>query len=135
LADWSGARSLPILDKQGRAAFATDADRPSNPVRGPYAALRSPPAMRSQPGASGADGMPQAQLHQLTSTGCAAALTPREREMLQWLATGKTDADIAQLIGISRRTVQKHLEHVYVKLGVETRTAAVMRGLDLRPGP
>ncbi|MGR4868166.1 response regulator transcription factor [Variovorax sp. LARHSF232] len=59
----------------------------------------------------------------------APDLTPREREVLRWLATGKTDADIAAMLGISARTVQKHLEHMYVKLGVETRTAAVMRTL------
>ena len=47
--------------------------------------------------------------------------------MLAWLARGKTDRDIGQILGISQRTVQKHLEHVYVKLGVETRTAAVLR--------
>lgn len=56
-------------------------------------------------------------------------LTPREGEVMHWLACGKTDADIAALLSISPRTVQKHLEHVYVKLGVETRTAAVMRAL------
>ena len=59
-----------------------------------------------------------------------AALTAREREVLHWLASGKTDADIAALLSISTRTVNKHLEHVYVKLGVETRTAAVMRALS-----
>ncbi|WP_236748799.1 helix-turn-helix transcriptional regulator [Acidovorax carolinensis] len=59
-------------------------------------------------------------------------LTTRERDVLQWLACGKTDADIAALLSISPRTVQKHLEHIYVKLGVETRTAAVMRFLALR---
>ena len=57
------------------------------------------------------------------------ALTPRECEVLRCLATGKTDADIGDMLGISARTVQKHLEHIYVKLGVETRTAAVMRAL------
>jgi DNA-binding CsgD family transcriptional regulator len=56
-----------------------------------------------------------------------ALLTPREREVMSWLSFGKTDADIAQLLQISPRTVHKHLEHIYVKLGVETRTAAVMR--------
>ena len=60
-------------------------------------------------------------------------LTAREREVVQWLACGKTDAEIAALRGLSPRTVQKHLEHVYVKLGVETRTAAVMRALAARP--
>lgn len=59
--------------------------------------------------------------------GADASLTPREKEVLAWLARGKTDRDIGQILGISQRTVQKHLEHVYVKLGVETRTAAVLR--------
>jgi len=63
------------------------------------------------------------------------ALTAREREVLRWLAGGKTDAEIGALLSISVRTVQKHLEHVYVKLGVETRTAAVMRALGDRPHP
>ena len=49
--------------------------------------------------------------------------------VLRWLARGKTDRDIASVLGISTRTVQKHLQHVYVKLGVETRTAAVVRGM------
>jgi DNA-binding CsgD family transcriptional regulator len=56
-------------------------------------------------------------------------LTPREREILRWLALGKTDRDIAQLAGTGVRTVHKHLQRVYEKLGVETRTAAVMRAL------
>lgn len=60
-------------------------------------------------------------------------LTPRECEVLRCLATGKTDADIGDMLGISARTVQKHLEHIYVKLGVETRTAAVMRALGPHP--
>jgi DNA-binding CsgD family transcriptional regulator len=54
-------------------------------------------------------------------------LTTREREVLAWLAAGKTNRDIAEIIGASRRTVEKHLERIYEKLGVETRTAAVMR--------
>ena len=58
-------------------------------------------------------------------------VTQRESEVLAWLASGKTDRDIGALLGISPRTVQKHLEHLYVKLGVETRTAAVMRALAL----
>jgi DNA-binding CsgD family transcriptional regulator len=54
-------------------------------------------------------------------------LTMRETEVMRWLSFGKTDADIAALLSISPRTVNKHLEHIYQKLGVETRTAAVMR--------
>lgn len=53
------------------------------------------------------------------------ALTPRESEVLVWLAKGKTNRDIADILGMSPRTVNKHLEHIFEKLGVETRTAAV----------
>jgi DNA-binding NarL/FixJ family response regulator len=53
-----------------------------------------------------------------------AALTPREAEVLSWLAKGKTNRDIADILGMSPRTVNKHLEHVFEKLGVETRAAA-----------
>ena len=56
---------------------------------------------------------------------------PREREVLAWLASGKTDREIAEILGRSVRTVHKHLEHLYAKLGVETRTAAVLRALPL----
>jgi|SRR6185295_17259525 DNA-binding CsgD family transcriptional regulator len=56
-------------------------------------------------------------------------LTAREREVLQWVAAGKTDRDIALIVGSSVRTVHKHLQHIYAKLGVETRTAAAMRAL------
>jgi DNA-binding NarL/FixJ family response regulator len=52
------------------------------------------------------------------------ALTPRETEVLSWLAKGKTNRDIADILGMSPRTVNKHLEHVFEKLGVETRSAA-----------
>ncbi len=51
-------------------------------------------------------------------------LTPREGDVLQWLAKGKTNRDIADILGMSPRTVNKHLEHIFVKLGVETRAAA-----------
>ena len=51
-------------------------------------------------------------------------LTPRELDVLAWLAKGKTNRDIADILGMSPRTVNKHLEHIFVKLGVETRSAA-----------
>lgn len=62
----------------------------------------------------------------------ALGLTRREAEVLNWVARGKTNPEIAILCDISRRTVQKHLEHVFQKLGVETRTAAARRALDAR---
>jgi DNA-binding CsgD family transcriptional regulator len=58
----------------------------------------------------------------------SAGLTPREREVLRWVSAGKTDKDIGAILGISPRTVHKHLQHIYEKLGVETRTAAAVRG-------
>jgi DNA-binding CsgD family transcriptional regulator len=51
-------------------------------------------------------------------------LTSREREVLRWLARGKSNAEIGAILGISSATVGKHLEHIYPKLGVENRTAA-----------
>jgi DNA-binding CsgD family transcriptional regulator len=63
---------------------------------------------------------------------CDPRLSLREREVLDWLAGGKTDRDIADILGISHRTVHKHLQRIYEKLGVENRTSAVMRGISLR---
>jgi DNA-binding CsgD family transcriptional regulator len=54
----------------------------------------------------------------------ALKLTLREAEVLYWVAKGKTNRDIGDILGSSPATVKKHLERVYVKLGVETRTAA-----------
>ena len=51
-------------------------------------------------------------------------LTTREGEVLSWLSKGKTNRDIAQILSLSPRTVDKHLEQIYSKLGVENRTAA-----------
>jgi DNA-binding CsgD family transcriptional regulator len=52
-------------------------------------------------------------------------LSPRESEILGWVTKGKTNPEISMILGISRRTVQKHLERIYIKLEVENRTAAV----------
>ncbi len=51
-------------------------------------------------------------------------ISGREAEVLAWAAAGKSDEGIARILGMSFRTVKKHLEHVYQKLGVENRTAA-----------
>lgn len=51
-------------------------------------------------------------------------LTPRESEVLYWVSKGKTNSEIGDILGSSPRTVNKHLERVFDKLGVETRTAA-----------
>jgi DNA-binding CsgD family transcriptional regulator len=57
----------------------------------------------------------------------ALPLSGREREIVALVAAGKTNSEIGQLLQISARTVQKHLENVFRKLGVENRMALVMR--------
>jgi CheY-like chemotaxis protein/DNA-binding CsgD family transcriptional regulator len=66
----------------------------------------------------------------------AFRLTAREAEVLHWVARGKTNRDIGEILGASPRTITKHMEHILPKLGVETRTAAAalvlarVRGFD-----
>lgn len=57
-------------------------------------------------------------------------LTAREADVLVWMAAGKANGDIGRILGVSRRTVEKHCERIYQKLGVETRAAAARRALD-----
>jgi DNA-binding CsgD family transcriptional regulator len=52
------------------------------------------------------------------------AVTEREAEVLLWIARGKSNRDIAEILDLSPRTVNKHLEQIYAKLGVENRTSA-----------
>ncbi len=59
------------------------------------------------------------------------SLTAREREVLSWVARGKTNPEIAQILWVAPSTVRKHLENVYAKLGVGTRTEAATRFLGL----
>ena len=61
-------------------------------------------------------------------------LTQREAEVLYWVTLGKTSKDIGEILGSSPRTVNKHLEHVFEKLGVETRTAAANLALSRMRG-
>ena len=63
-------------------------------------------------------------------TPAALGLTPRETEVLHWVSIGKTNAEIAETLYVSRGTVRTHLENVYEKLGVHTRTAAVARAFN-----
>ncbi len=59
----------------------------------------------------------------------AYTLTAREAEVLLWISRGKSNRDISDILGISHRTVNKHLEQVFEKLGVENRAAATARAL------
>jgi DNA-binding response OmpR family regulator/DNA-binding CsgD family transcriptional regulator len=60
----------------------------------------------------------------IEAIGLSFKLTPKEAEVLYWVVKGKTNKDIGEILGSSPMTVKKHLERVFVKLGVETRTAA-----------
>lgn len=62
-------------------------------------------------------------------------LTPRVAETLLWLAQGKTNSDIATILGNSESTVKKHVLEIFEKLGVETRTAASLRALEVLSSP
>jgi DNA-binding CsgD family transcriptional regulator len=62
--------------------------------------------------------------------GLAFKLTAREAEVLYWVVKGKINRDIADILGASPATVKKHLERVFAKLGVETRTSAAAMAIN-----
>ena len=62
---------------------------------------------------------------------CVLGLTPRVAEVLLWVAQGKTNSDIASILGVSESTVKKHVQEIFEKLGVETRSAAALRALEI----
>ena len=68
----------------------------------------------------------------LTPDHCpaAAALTHREKEVFYWLLKGLSNAAIAQRLGNSHKTVEKHIASIYLKLGVENRAAAICRAFE-----
>jgi DNA-binding CsgD family transcriptional regulator len=59
------------------------------------------------------------------------SLSSREAEVLQWVSQGKTNKEIGVILELSPRTVQKHLEHIYQKMGVESRTGAVAKAYEI----
>lgn len=61
-------------------------------------------------------------------------LTEREQEVLRWVAEGKRNTEIACILDISKNTVRNHLENIFAKLGVETRTAAALSFWDTAQG-
>lgn len=65
----------------------------------------------------------------------ALGLTPRVAETLLWLAQGKTNGEIAAILGNSESTVKKHVLQIFDALGVETRTAASLRALEVLSSP
>ena len=63
----------------------------------------------------------------------SVGLSPREAQVLAWVAEGKTNSEISIILGIRPRTAAKHLERIFRKLGVETRTAAAAAVLTRSP--
>jgi DNA-binding CsgD family transcriptional regulator len=59
-------------------------------------------------------------------------LTPRENEVLGWIARGKSNPEIATILGLSVRTVYKHVENLFAKMGIESRAQAMVRVLGDR---
>jgi DNA-binding CsgD family transcriptional regulator len=58
----------------------------------------------------------------------------REAQVLAWVARGKTSAEIGMIFDVTARTVEKHLEGIYRKLGVHNRAAAVAHALECASG-
>lgn len=65
----------------------------------------------------------------------ALGLSPRVAEVLLWVAQGKTNAEIGTILGISESTVKKHLLEIFAQLGVETRSAATLRAIEVLSAP
>ncbi|MEW5889076.1 MAG: response regulator transcription factor [Pseudomonadota bacterium] len=116
----------PLLDWIAQAAAARRAGRPPAAQLAARGSARLMAALQDQSGE-------HEWLVVLREENDAAAiealvaafrLTWREAEVLYWVSRGKTNKDIGTILGTSPRTVNKHLEHVFEKLGVETRTAA-----------
>jgi DNA-binding CsgD family transcriptional regulator len=114
------AMQAPLLDEvrgvlgEGAFAQAWAAGRALSPEAA-QALFEQPPAIRA-PG---------------------PALTAREREVLRWVAAGLSDAQVAEKLVVSVRTVHAHLQSIYNKLGVSSRTAALRAAADaqLLPEP
>jgi DNA-binding NarL/FixJ family response regulator len=62
-------------------------------------------------------------------------LTPREAQVLLWVAQGKSNGDIAIILGMAEKTVKKHMSSIFEKLGVEGRNAATVRALEVLNSP
>lgn len=65
----------------------------------------------------------------------ALGLTPREAEVLLWVAQGKSNPEISAILGATENTVKKHLQNMFEKLGVDNRNAAMLRALEVLSAP
>lgn len=123
-----------------RSAISTwFVQRASNPAINGNIEINSSPQSALQMSFLGAIG-PDEHLFRITVNNGAAgdqllrdhfSLTTREAEVLLWIAKGKSNKDIGDILGLSARTVNKHLEQVYVKLGVENRASAAIKAVHI----
>lgn len=75
----------------------------------------------------------ESDLDQKTRRLQILGLSPREAEVLHWIGEGKSNPDIGTILGISSRTVGKHLESIFKKIDVDTRVAAALRAKEAFP--
>jgi DNA-binding CsgD family transcriptional regulator len=133
------ARGMVILASDGRIAFASPAARRLlRDYVGESRGADLPPALADwlesgAPVLTHVDGDRRLTVRRdgdallLEEKRDVLGLTARESQILAWVARGKTNREVAELLWIAPTTVRKHLENVYAKLGVTTRTAAVAR--------
>ncbi|MDF3832665.1 response regulator [Cupriavidus basilensis] len=132
---WMNASAAALLQAHGWAAVPPGGTL-APPLAGALQALQEDPGtqdlrlgglrLRRLTGVTAGVTVVELAAQAAAGDGAAPAeLTPREAEVMVWVARGKTNRDVAEILGMSPRTVNKHLEHIYEKLGVETRTAAV----------
>jgi DNA-binding CsgD family transcriptional regulator len=141
--DEQDARGLVVLGVDGRIDFASPAARRLlSDVGGQTRGSELPPALADwlETGAPTLDLVCAGHRVTVSRSGHALlleeaqpslGLTSRETQILSWVARGKTNREIAEHLWIAPSTVRKHLENVYGKLGVSTRTAAAARFLGL----
>jgi DNA-binding NarL/FixJ family response regulator len=132
MVDWLRAQAV-------RAAAGTEA-QPWQLARGAKRLSFTLHALDGDEGAAASEGSGASEwlvvLREASDTAMIEAmtlafrLTAREAEVLYWVVKGKTNRDVAEILSMSPKTVTKHLEHVYEKLGVETRTAAANLALS-----
>jgi DNA-binding NarL/FixJ family response regulator len=76
------------------------------------------------------DAQPEPAKPRSPSTAASLRLTPRQREILTLAATGSSNREIADQLGISARTVERHLTAIFTELGVERRSSAIVLAID-----
>lgn len=138
-------RAIVLADRQGRIVFATRLASALLHRHAPaWEGTVLPPVLDDPAGPirvrrfseSGRDDLVSLMLEERAAqpgpaTLLALGLTPREAEVLFWIAEGKGNAEIALILGASVRTIHKHVENLFRKLGCESRNAATVAALDL----